>query len=216
MMGGMPRQMPTGPFTLRVKVISGEKLSAMDANGKSDPYAILRFEGTPKPFGKSDKDFGKKSKTKGTKNKPKHLQTNVQKKTLNPNWNQTFDMVLPDLPQPTDILTVELYDYDVVGAHDYMGSAHVEMANLQAGVERVGTYKVFTKKGTVKIGLTALNFDVTPVLPGLEGNIQANKQTAAESAHKRAVYKKKKKAQDTRKDLGKGLKKGLKSLGKML
>lgn len=55
-------------------------------------------------------------------------QTTVQKKTLNPVWNQTFDMILPPNIQPSDILTFELMDYDAVGAHDSMGSAHAELA----------------------------------------------------------------------------------------
>jgi len=215
--GGMPPQQAAGPCTIRVRVISASGLQAMDANGKADPYVILRFDGEPKPFTKGDKSDlgGKKSKSgKNKAGKMKNPQTNVQKKTLSPHWNQTFDITLPGPPRPTNILTLELYDYDSVGLHDFMGSAHVEMGGLNMGQERVGTYKVFSKKGKVEVAVTAMNFSCPP--PGqLEGNMNANKQMAAENARKRAQYKKQKKSHDMKKDIGKGAKKTLKSIGKM-
>jgi hypothetical protein len=42
----------------------------------------------------------------------------------------------------------------------------------------------------------------------LAGNINANRQVAAESARKRALYKKWKKSHDAKKDAGKALGKG--------
>lgn len=221
-MGGPPipagypqAMMAAGPCTIRVKVMSASGLAAMDANGKADPYVVLRFDGQPRPYTKTEGKIDAKKSSAAKKGKIARPQTTVQKKTLSPTWNQTFDMVLPGPPQPTDILTLEIYDHDAVGQHDFMGSAHVEMAALNIGMERVGTYKVFTKKGTVTVGVTAMNFSCPPIQPGLEGNMQANMQMAAENARKRAQYKKAKKAYDMKKDVGKGLKKGIKSFGKM-
>lgn len=217
-MQGVPPMQPMqamGPVTVRVKVIGAKSLTACDANGKSDPYGILRYEGQPKPYTKKEGQYEAKKSKKSKKGKIARPQTTVQKRTLNPHWNQTFDMVLPHPPQPTDILTIELYDYDSVGMHDFMGSAHVEFSGLIQGQERVGDYKVFTKKGTVQLSLIALNFTCPVVDPTLAGNVNANKQTAAESARKRAQYKKWKKSHDAKKDAGKAIGKGLKSLKKM-
>lgn len=199
---------------MRVKVVSAHGLAAADANGKSDPYAIIRWDAQPKHFTKTEGKIEAKKQKAQKHGKVVQQQTVVQKKTTNPVWNQTFDMVLPGPIQPSDILTLVLYDYDVVGDHDFLGSAHVEMAGLVQGVERQGTYPVFSKKGTVTVSLTALNFSV-PMAPGLEGNINANKQIAAESARKRASYKKWKKGHDAGHSAGKAVGKMGKMLGKL-
>ena len=47
-----------------------------------------------------------------------------------------------------------------------------------------------SKKGTVTIALTALNFSVPPPMGMNDPHITANRQIAAESARKRAAYKK--------------------------
>jgi hypothetical protein len=70
-----------------------------------------------------------------------------------------------------------------------MGSCHVELAGLVAGAPRPYTLPVFSKKGTLQVELTALNFSVLAAPPG-DPQITANKQLAAESARKRAAYKK--------------------------
>jgi len=175
---------------LRVRVISGSGLAQMDLNGKSDPYAIVRWEGQPRPYtkmaGQHDRQMSKAAK----KGKVRRPQTTVQKKTLNPHWNQSFDLHIPQpMVQPSDILTLELYDYDTIGEHDFMGSVHVDMAGLMQGVERPYTLPVMSKKGHVTLALTALTFSTPPAPPNMP-NLVANKQLAAESARKRAKYKK--------------------------
>ncbi len=68
----------------------------------------------------------------------------------------------------------------------------------------------------LKVELTALNFNVLPPQPGMEGNIQANKAMAAEAVRKRNVYKKSKSAQkNVSKVLGKDAGKFAKGLMKM-
>jgi Ca2+-dependent lipid-binding protein len=141
-MGGYQQQQNMqGPFTIRVKLVDASGLVACDINGKSDPYCQLRFDGHPKPFSKKDGDKkGDKSKDKSKKKTPKH-QTKVVKKTLNPKWNETFDLVVQTMPLAADIITVDIFDYDSVGDHDFMGSAHIECGGLNMGQERHGTYK---------------------------------------------------------------------------
>lgn len=119
-------------------------------------------------------------------------------------------MTIPAPVHPTDVITVEIWDYDVVGQHDFLGSGHFELASLQQGMEKVMTSQVFSGKGTLQCSLMGLNFSVPPPV-GIEGNVNANKQIAAESARKRAIYKKTKVARD----VGKSTKGALKSLGKL-
>jgi Ca2+-dependent lipid-binding protein len=213
-MGGYEQQQQNrqGPFTLRVKLVGASGLVACDINGKSDPYALVRFDGQPKPFSK--KDGEKKLKGKDKSKKTKKHQTKVQKKTLSPQWNESFDLVIQTIPQAADIITVVIFDYDSVGEHDFMGSAHIEMNGLQQGVERTGTYKVYSKKGTVTVHVTAVNFSVFND-PNATSKIESNKLLGADNAKKRLEYQKQKKVQDSKKKAGKTVGKGLKSLGKM-
>ena len=121
-------------------------------------------------------------------------QTPVQKKTLNPNWNYTCDLKIPSQPQPNDLVTIDVYDYDSIGDHDFLGSAHCELSGLMQGQEKVFTAPIMSKKGTCTIALTAVNFSC-PVGDSMATNTA--KQTAAENSVK------------------KDLKKGMKTLGKM-
>ncbi|XP_042419297.1 synaptotagmin-5-like isoform X1 [Zingiber officinale] len=80
---------------LSVTIISGEDLPAMDVMGKADPFVVIRM---------------KKSETKN--------KTRVVNDSLNPTWNQTFDIVVEDGLH--DMLILEVWDHDTFGK-DYMG-----------------------------------------------------------------------------------------------
>lgn len=189
----------------KVKVVNARSLVAADANGKSDPYATIRWEGTPKPYHKKQGKGEKKVKKAVKSGKLNKYQTTVQKKTLSPTWNQTFDFRVPAPVKPTDILTVEVWDYDKFGEHDFLGSAHVEMAGLLQGQERAQMYKLQgVKKGEIQLAITTMNFSVQQA-HGQEGNINAHKQIAAQSSKKRAAHKKTAKAKKNVKSFGKGL-----------
>ncbi|GKU87302.1 hypothetical protein SLEP1_g1725 [Rubroshorea leprosula] len=72
---------------LSVTVIAAENLPAVDFMGKSDPYVVLLM---------------KKSGTK--------VKTRVVNNTLNPEWNQTFDILVEDALH--DMLILEVWDHD--------------------------------------------------------------------------------------------------------
>ncbi|KAI5673331.1 hypothetical protein M9H77_13695 [Catharanthus roseus] len=80
---------------LSVTVISAEDLPAADLMGKSDPFVVVTM---------------KKSEQKN--------KTRVLNNTLNPVWNQTFDIVVEDGLH--DLLILEVYDHDTFGK-DKMG-----------------------------------------------------------------------------------------------
>jgi hypothetical protein len=87
--------------SLVVTIIRGNKLAAKDANGKSDPYCYI-----------------------WTGKKPSQpLVTSTQKATLNPEWNETFPI---DKIEGT-ILKIRMWDYDSIGAHDFMGKLNIDL-----------------------------------------------------------------------------------------
>ncbi|KAK6912591.1 C2 domain [Dillenia turbinata] len=89
---------------LSVTVISAEDLPAVDLMGKADPYVVVMM---------------KKSQTKN--------KTRVVNESLNPVWNQTFDLVVEDGLH--DMLILELYDHDTFGK-DYMGKCIMTLTRV--------------------------------------------------------------------------------------
>ncbi|XP_019414460.1 PREDICTED: synaptotagmin-4-like [Lupinus angustifolius] len=75
---------------LSVTVISAEDLPVVDLMGKADPYVVLNL---------------KKSEKK--------LKTRVVNESLNPVWNQTFDIVVEDGLH--EMLILEVWDHDTFG-----------------------------------------------------------------------------------------------------
>ena len=74
-------------YRVSVHVVRAKDLLAADKNGKSDPYVVVQSAG------------GKKAKT------------SVKKKTLEPEWDETLDLTVPDLAAP---LSLTVMDYDKV------------------------------------------------------------------------------------------------------
>ncbi|KAG8374241.1 hypothetical protein BUALT_Bualt11G0110800 [Buddleja alternifolia] len=91
---------------LQVKIVRARKLLKMDFLGKSDPYVKLSLSG--------EKLSAKK--------------TSVKMNTLNPEWNEDFKLILKD-PQLQD-LQMHLFDWDEVGAHDFLGMQVVQLNQL--------------------------------------------------------------------------------------
>ncbi|KAJ3560958.1 hypothetical protein NPX13_g9123 [Xylaria arbuscula] len=89
---------------LRVDILDGADLPAADRNGKSDPYCKFELNGV-EVF---------KSKT--------------QKKTLNPVWNEFFEL---DIPSRTAAkFRCNVYDYDFADKPDYLGGASINLEQL--------------------------------------------------------------------------------------
>ncbi|KAL1553218.1 synaptotagmin-3-like [Salvia divinorum] len=93
---------------LHVRVIRATKLLKMDLLGLSDPYVKLNLSGEKHPSKK----------------------TTVKKKTLNPEWNEEFKLSVKD-PQ-SQMLHINVYDWDKVGSHDRLGSQVFPLKTLVA------------------------------------------------------------------------------------
>ncbi|KAJ8424861.1 hypothetical protein Cgig2_003148 [Carnegiea gigantea] len=83
---------------LHAKVLRAMKLRKMDFLGQSDPYVKLKL----------------------TDDKAPSKKTTVKFKTLNPEWNEEFKLVVRD-PE-TQALQVKVFDWDQVGKHEKMGT----------------------------------------------------------------------------------------------
>ncbi|GLT86087.1 hypothetical protein SLE2022_042500 [Rubroshorea leprosula] len=91
---------------LHVKVLRAMKLKKKDLLGASDPYVKLKL----------------------TEDKAPSKKTTVKHKNLNPEWNEEFNIVVRD-PQ-TQVLELNVYDWEQVGKHDKMGINAVPLKDL--------------------------------------------------------------------------------------
>ena len=96
---------------MAVTVIRGADLAAKDRpswfgrNASSDPYFVIRF--------------GNKTYT-----------SEYKAQTLNPNWKSSgFDLGYV-VETETNPLRIEVFDYDTIGSHDFMGVVEVEGSTL--------------------------------------------------------------------------------------
>ncbi|KAI9496068.1 hypothetical protein BDB00DRAFT_927113 [Zychaea mexicana] len=88
-------------FLYSIRVVRAENLQALDNNGLSDPYVVLEI---------SKREVAK---------------TRTVYKTLNPRWDQTFDIWLNE--RDADALAV-VYDEDMIGANQECGSVWFKLS----------------------------------------------------------------------------------------
>lgn len=82
---------------LHVKIVKANNLLNKDFLSQSDPYVKLSLTG--------ERLLSKK--------------TTVKMNNLNPEWNEDFKLIIKDLA--SQVLQLRLYDWEKVGAHDYLG-----------------------------------------------------------------------------------------------
>ncbi|XP_063682036.1 calcium-dependent protein kinase C-like isoform X2 [Bolinopsis microptera] len=87
-------------WTLHIKIKQGRNLIPMDANGFSDPYVKIKLIPDPDQLYKQ--------------------KTNVIKKTLDPVWNEKFNIHGVSLVNDKRIL-LEVWDWDRASRNDFMG-----------------------------------------------------------------------------------------------
>lgn len=122
-----PRESINNMGNLRVDVLDAENLPAADSNGKSDPYAKFDLNGV-EVF---------KSKT--------------VKKTLNPTWNEFFE-----IPVPSRIgaaFNLKVYDYDFADKPDFLGGAPIRLDQLEPFKASEIRVPLDGKSGTVRLRL---------------------------------------------------------------
>ena len=90
--------------TLRVDVLDAADLPAADRNGFSDPYCKFELNG---------KEVHK---------------TEIQKKTLHPAWNETFDIAISS--RTAAKFRVRVFDWDATARDDLLGEADINLEIL--------------------------------------------------------------------------------------
>lgn len=113
--------------TLRVDVLDAVDLPSADRNGKSDPYCKFEL---------NDQEIHK---------------TKVQKKTLNPTWNEYFEVNVPSRTAAHFKLTV--WDYDFADKPDFLGGADINLESLDPFRPSETKYLLDGKSGSVRIRL---------------------------------------------------------------
>ncbi|KAK4992219.1 phosphatidylserine decarboxylase [Elasticomyces elasticus] len=126
-------------LALRVNVVKGRDLAPKDKNGSSDPYLVLTL-GDAKEA------------------------TSVISKTLNPEWNQTFE--LPVLGVQSLLLEVVCWDKDRFGK-DYMGEFDIALEDIFGNGEAAQEPKWYPlqsrrtgKKKSIATGEVLLKFAI--------------------------------------------------------
>ena len=110
---------------LRLDILDGQDLPSADRNGKSDPYCKFELNGN------------------------EVFKTKVQKKTLNPTWNEFFEV---DIPSRTGAeLVVNVYDYDFADKPDFLGGAKIDLASLDPFKPSESKLALDGKSGSVRV-----------------------------------------------------------------
>ncbi|XP_028440801.1 synaptotagmin-1b [Perca flavescens] len=94
--------------TLIVGILQAAELPAMDVGGSSDPYVKLYL----------------------LPDKKKKFETKVHRKTLEPNFNETFMFKVPYTELGGKTLVMTVYDFDRFSKHDAIGAVKIPMSRM--------------------------------------------------------------------------------------
>ena len=112
---------------LRVDVLDAQDLPAADSNGKSDPYV---------KFDLNDQEVFK---------------TKVQKRTLHPAWNEFFET--PIHSRTAAQFKANVWDWDFADKPDRLGSADINLAQLEPFKAQEVRLPLDGKSGTIRLRL---------------------------------------------------------------
>jgi len=101
----LPKESINNSGNLRVDLLDAKGLPSADRSGKSDPYAVFELNGE------------------------KVWKSEIQKKTLNPSWNQFFEVQVPSREDAN--FMVKIYDWDRVGTATKLCEAKIDLRDLE-------------------------------------------------------------------------------------
>lgn len=111
--------------TLRVDVLDAEDLQAADRNGKSDPFCKFDFNGQ------------------------EVFKTKIQKKTLNPVWNEYFEVAVPS--RTAAHFGISVWDWDLATQPDPLGTAEISLTELEPFRPMETRILLDAKSGSVRL-----------------------------------------------------------------
>lgn len=112
---------------LRVDILDAANLPPADSNGKSDPYCKFELNG---------QDVFK---------------TKTQKKTLNPVWNEFFEVAVPS--RTAAKFNCKVYDYDFADKPDFLGGADINLEQLDPFKAKELKLLLDGKSGSIRLRL---------------------------------------------------------------
>jgi Ca2+-dependent lipid-binding protein len=112
---------------LRIDVLDAQDLPSADSNGKSDPFTKFELNGQ------------------------EVFKTKTQKKTLNPSWNEVFNLSVPSRTAAHFKATV--WDWDFADKPDFLGATDINLAELEPFRAREFKYVLDGKSGTLRLRL---------------------------------------------------------------
>ena len=139
----------TSAGMLSVAVRRAKNVPAMDRNGKSDPYCVMRL------IDEHDQPYPRKGRNLADSGGgmlsmlwqgDDGVQTRVVYSNLNPVWEESF---LLDVPSENAILEVRCYDHDLIGRHDHLGTALIPISDLVPNEHSQSWYHLHTPEGLV-------------------------------------------------------------------
>ncbi|KAF5375164.1 hypothetical protein D9758_000478 [Tetrapyrgos nigripes] len=127
-----PRESINNQGTLHVQLLDARDLPAADRGGKSDPYAVFSL------------------------NDNKVFKSDTIKKTINPDWNESFDCSVPSRVHAN--FTVEVFDWNQIEQSKSLGSAQIDLSELEPFMVAERTLPLSTpkngEKGRIRVQLT--------------------------------------------------------------
>ncbi|XP_041878767.1 rasGAP-activating-like protein 1 [Corvus kubaryi] len=112
------------PRVLRCHLIQARDLAPRDPSGTSDPFARVSCCGHT-------------------------LETAVIKKTRFPHWDEVLELELPEQELGEAVLSVEVWDWDIVGKNDFLGRVEFPLDILCPGPTR-GWFRLLPFPSTTK------------------------------------------------------------------
>ena len=112
---------------LKVDLVEGKNLPAADRTGYSDPYCVFKL------------------------NTEKIFRSKTVKKTLNPSFDEKFEITVPSRTAAEFI--VDVYDWDLGGSDDFLGSGKINLADLEPFQLKVVNVPLNGESGEIKLRL---------------------------------------------------------------
>ena len=129
--------LPSDNWEINIHLLKASNLPSADSNGLSDPYCVFTIL--------------------NTKNSVKSRRID---KSLNPVWDEKFRIPVQSLN--SDILRIEVIDWDRIGKHDKLCMIDFPLINYDLGKLYHGVYSLIPLEGRSKGSTIELSFQITP------------------------------------------------------